>query len=92
MLACAAGGPLAAPHKAALPLPVPRGSFVELGAYDGLSNSNTFMLERCFAWRGLLVARLLRHHEDAALCLVVLAEFDAAIDLADDRVVGLGGR
>ena len=55
MLACAAGGPLAAPHKAALPLPVPRGSFVELGAYDGLSNSNTFMLERCFAWRGLLI-------------------------------------
>ena len=55
MLACAAGGPLAAPHKAALPLPVPRGSFVELGAYNGLSNSNTFMLERCFAWRGLLI-------------------------------------
>ena len=55
MLACAAGGPLAAPHKAALSLPVPRGSFVELGAYNGLSNSNTFMLERCFAWRGLLI-------------------------------------
>ena len=36
-------------------MPVPRGSFVELGAYDGLSNSNTFMLERCFAWRGLLI-------------------------------------
>ena len=32
-----------------------RGSFVELGALDGVRYSNTFVLERCFAWRGLLI-------------------------------------
>ena len=30
-------------------------TFVELGALDGMSMSNTYMLERCFSWRGLLV-------------------------------------
>lgn len=31
------------------------GTFVELGANDGISGSNTLMLERCFNWTGLLV-------------------------------------
>ena len=30
-------------------------SFVEIGALDGVSFSNTYMLERCFGWYGLLV-------------------------------------
>ena len=30
-------------------------TFVELGALDGMSMSNTYMLERCLSWRGLLV-------------------------------------
>jgi len=30
-------------------------TFVELGALDGMSMSNTYMLERCFSWNGLLV-------------------------------------
>jgi hypothetical protein len=46
MLACAAGGSGVA---------VPAGTFVELGAYDGYTHSNTIMLEKCFAWRGLLI-------------------------------------
>ena len=51
LLACAAGAPhptIATPR----PLPVPAGAFVELGAFDGVSNSNTFMLERCYSWQG----------------------------------------
>ena len=32
-----------------------RRSFVELGANNGVSHSNTFMLERCHDWRGLLI-------------------------------------
>ena len=31
------------------------GSFVELGALDGLTYSNTVALERCFNWTGLLI-------------------------------------
>ena len=31
------------------------GSFVELGAYDGVTHSNSYMLERCFGWRGVLI-------------------------------------
>lgn len=31
------------------------GTFVELGAFDGISGSNTLLLERCFNWTGLLI-------------------------------------
>lgn len=31
------------------------GAFVELGANNGVNHSNTFMLERCFGWSGLLI-------------------------------------
>lgn len=31
------------------------GSFVEIGALDGVTFSNTIALERCLGWRGLLV-------------------------------------
>ena len=35
--------------------PSRRGTFVELGALDGQTLSNTYMLERCHGWRGLLI-------------------------------------
>jgi len=31
------------------------GTFVEIGAHDGTSLSNTLMLERCLGWRGVLI-------------------------------------
>ena len=31
------------------------GTFVELGAFDGINASNTLVLERCFNWTGLLI-------------------------------------
>jgi len=30
-------------------------TYVEIGAFDGKTYSNTWMLERCFGWRGLLI-------------------------------------
>ena len=54
MLACAAGAPYSHPANG-WPPSLPSGSFVELGAFDGVINSNTFMLERCYAWTGLLI-------------------------------------
>ena len=32
-----------------------RGVFVELGAYDGITSSNTLVLEKCHGWRGVLI-------------------------------------
>ena len=56
------------------------GTFVELGAYNGVDFSNTFALEKCAGWHGLLIeanptnfADLAKSdrsatHEHAAVC------------------------
>lgn len=33
----------------------PGGTFVELGAHDGIRHSNTMLLEECYGWTGLLI-------------------------------------
>ena len=42
--------------------PETRGSFIELGAFDGIQGSNTFMLERCLNWTGLLIEANPHHY------------------------------
>lgn len=51
------------------------GTFLELGAFDGLMESNTLHLEQCLGWKGLLVegatgaAELIGAHRPHALAL-----------------------
>ncbi len=37
------------------------GFFIEIGAGDGFSGSNTLMLEECFEWKGILVEPIKQH-------------------------------
>ena len=39
------------------------GSFVELGALDGTTFSNTLLLERCYNWTGLLIEANAENYE-----------------------------
>ena len=63
MLRCSLGSNSTSQHRedvALLPLMLHvtggrPGTFVELGALDGLTMSNTHMLERCHGWTGLLI-------------------------------------
>jgi len=34
------------------------GYFVEIGAYDGITISNTYLLEKCYEWKGICVEAL----------------------------------
>ena len=37
------------------------GSFLEFGAYDGITFSNTYLLEKNFGWRGLIIGPIPNH-------------------------------
>jgi FkbM family methyltransferase len=39
------------------------GYFVEFGALDGISISNSYLLEKAFGWNGILCEPLTRHHK-----------------------------
>lgn len=59
--------------------PIRGGSFLEIGGVDGLIESNTFVLERCFGWRGVLIEghplffERLRRNRPASLSLRLAA-------------------
>lgn len=71
-----------------------RGTFIEAGAHDGLSQSNTYWLERMRGWRGLLVEPV---PAMAALCQrnrpkakVVNAALVATPDIKSIKVAAVG--
>ncbi|EOD13264.1 hypothetical protein EMIHUDRAFT_247068 [Emiliania huxleyi CCMP1516] len=60
------------------------GTFVELGAFDGVDSSNSIMLERCFGWTGLLIeanpstyAKLLHSGRKARMINSAICDADA---------------
>lgn len=73
-----------------------QGFFVEAGANDGLTQSNTYVLERDFGWRGLLVepipwlAELASRHRRSRVEQFALGSFDTeghSVTLADEDLV-----
>jgi hypothetical protein len=39
------------------------GYFVDFGASDGITFSNSYLLEKAFGWNGILCEPLTRHHK-----------------------------
>lgn len=69
-----------------------RGTFLEIGAYDGYSKSNTYQLERAQGWRGILIEplpsvfRICQKHRTGSACYnvaCVSAGGPAEIELVD---------
>ena len=57
------------------------GTFLEFGAFDGVTFSNTFLLERLFNWSGLLLDPIPRHFEEMKLnrnCISIHAAITAS--------------
>ena len=42
--------------------PARGGTFLEIGAVDGLRESNTWVLDNCFGWRGVCARVALQSH------------------------------
>jgi hypothetical protein len=34
---------------------LPKGTYIELGAFDGKTESNTIFFDKCLGWEGLLI-------------------------------------
>jgi FkbM family methyltransferase len=73
------------------------GYFVEFGAADGISLSNTYLLERDFAWQGILVEPNPVWHAELARTRKAIVDFrcvyrttGARIDFAATRHAALG--
>lgn len=57
------------------------GTFLEFGAFDGVTFSNTFLLERLFNWSGLLLDPIPRHFKEMKLnrnCVSIHAAITAS--------------
>lgn len=46
---------MALPSSPEYESPLPKGTYVELGAFDGREESNTMFFDRCLGWDGLLI-------------------------------------
>jgi FkbM family methyltransferase len=64
------------------------GYFLDFGAFDGLTISNTFQLEKCFGWRGICVEANPRFFVDVCALRSAVA-VNAALWPASRQVVGL---
>lgn len=60
------------------------GFFVEAGAYDGFEQSNTYLLERRFGWRGVMVEPVPELHRHAVAERPATTVVNCALKAADD--------
>ena len=70
------------------------GRFVELGAFDGYRLSNTWMLEHCFNWTGLLIeanpvnfAALRRSRRNAVKVHSAVCAKESTVEMAGSNVI-----
>lgn len=63
------------------------GVFVEFGAADGVSGSNSYMLERVFGWHGILVEPARSWHAELARNRHCLLDYRCVTDRSGDRVL-----
>ena len=75
------------------------GYFVEIGAYDGINMSNTYLLEYCYDWKGILVecnpywfSKLIENRPNCInLKSAVFNEDDNIMEFIDDDTGGCSG-
>jgi len=61
----------------------PRGFFVEVGAHDGYSDSNTYYLERIKKWKGVLIEPISGNYKACRIQRPNSMVFNAAVVAAD---------
>lgn len=66
-------------HKLVALLNTQNGLFIEVGALDGMTQSNTKLLEECFDWRGLLIEPSLKAYKQSVVNRPLAHTFHCAL-------------
>ena len=71
------------------------GTFIELGALDGVTFSNTYLFEKCLGWRGILIEpsrknfeQLKKNRPDQALLNAAICDSDSTLQFIENFAVG----
>ena len=71
------------------------GTFIELGALDGVTFSNTYLFEKCLNWNGILIEpskrnfkQLMQNRPDQALLHAAICDSDSTVQFVENHAVG----